>query len=124
MPSVLHEDVSASWARSADPCADREFLTQPHSLDTVCAACSSLRTPFLCSYSWQIFENWRARKLVETLTPAQQEAMRQKIVSYDIFHDKKPWPCDRCVSAMGLPWMTTWPFASVCMRDARIETPH
>eukprot|EP00128_Syssomonas_multiformis_P011232 Colp12_sorted_trinity150504_noHs@22175 len=44
---------------------------------------------------YKIFKMWRAVKMVESLTPEQQDRMRQKIVSYDIFHGKKPWQFQR-----------------------------
>eukprot|EP01117_Protostelium_nocturnum_P009771 TRINITY_DN3491_c0_g1_i1.p1 TRINITY_DN3491_c0_g1~~TRINITY_DN3491_c0_g1_i1.p1 ORF type:complete len:1018 (+),score=236.89 TRINITY_DN3491_c0_g1_i1:251-3304(+) len=43
----------------------------------------------------KIWANWRARKMVEALTPSDQAEMRQKVLAYTIFHGKKPWDCSR-----------------------------
>jgi myosin-1 len=39
--------------------------------------------------------NWRARKLVLSLTDLQQAEMRSKVLAYTIFRGNKPWDCSR-----------------------------
>jgi len=43
----------------------------------------------------QIHQSWRVRKLLGTLDALQKEAMRTKILAYDLFHDKKPYSYSR-----------------------------
>jgi len=43
----------------------------------------------------KIWTNWRARKMVQKLSPEQQAEMRQKVLAYTIFKGKKPWDCSR-----------------------------
>ena len=38
-----------------------------------------------------VWRNWWAYKKVTSLSPEQQNAMRQKIAGYDLFHGRKAW---------------------------------
>lgn len=43
----------------------------------------------------QIHQSWRVRKLLGTLDAPKKEAMRTKILAYDLFHGKKPYSFSR-----------------------------
>jgi len=43
----------------------------------------------------KIWANWRARKMVMSLTAEQQAEMRQKVLALTIFKGNKPWDCSR-----------------------------
>lgn len=43
----------------------------------------------------KIHVNWRAKMMVNQLSPSDQAEMRQKVLAYTIFAGKKPWNCSR-----------------------------
>jgi myosin-1 len=43
----------------------------------------------------KIHKCWRAEQMIKQLDPKSAASMRQKIIAYDIFHNKKPWDLPR-----------------------------
>jgi len=50
-------------------------------------------------YMHRIHNCWRAVQMVNSLTPEQQAAMRQKVLALTIFKGHKPWKCGRIFDA-------------------------
>lgn len=69
----------------------------------------------------KVFRNWRAQCMVMSLSAPQQQAMRTKIVSYDLFAGKKRWPTNRTyvgdyLSSSGNVTKMAWNMASGALR--------
>ena len=43
----------------------------------------------------RVYKIWRAKKMVKSLTPDEQEEMKQKVLALEIFRGVKPWNCSQ-----------------------------